>query len=121
MSFDNSCIYYILLVTKTGRQKEKSILKSPFQEVEVLPGSLFVLKTRDHSERTCLFELLDSDNIEVECTHDEVDGLQFDELALLFAIPICSERTVVYQDKDWLREGAFLVTGFTLILKIVIW
>ncbi|XP_033754126.1 ubiquitin carboxyl-terminal hydrolase CYLD-like [Pecten maximus] len=114
-------VYYILLVRKIGRKKERSILRPSNSEVEVLPGSLLVHieeTNNKHGQLVWILELLEPESTEVECYFDEIQQLKHQELNLLQPIPVLSERVTVFHDKIWLNEGVTLSLGDPVIVSL---
>lgn len=113
-------VYYILLLRKIGRKKEKSILRPSNTDVEVLPGSLLVYINEivENNELIWVLELLEPDNTEVECRLDEIQELKYTEIKLLQPIPVLSERVTVFHDKTWLNEGVTLSVGDPVIVSL---
>ncbi|OWF38021.1 ubiquitin carboxyl-terminal hydrolase CYLD-like isoform X2 [Mizuhopecten yessoensis] len=120
MSGQDRDVYYILLVRKIGRKKERSILRPSNSEVEVLPGSLLVHieEVDKHGQLVWVLELLEPDSTEVECCFDEIQQLKHQELNLLQPIPVLSERVTVFHDKTWLNEGVTLSVGDPVIVSL---
>ena len=102
---------YILLVQKTGKKKEKGLLKSGSSKVDVLPGTLLHL-LYSSDPNIFIFECLDQENIEIECrSTDEFGSVTPDEFQLLFSVPTCNDRFVVFHNKSWIEEGMQLKVG----------
>ncbi|XP_060080817.1 ubiquitin carboxyl-terminal hydrolase CYLD-like [Ylistrum balloti] len=120
MSGQDQDVYYILLVRKIGRKKERSILRPSNSEVEVLPGSLLVHieEINKHGQLVWILELLEPDSTEVECCLDEIQQLKHQERYLLQPIPVLSERVTVFHDKTWLNEGVTLSVGDPVIVSL---
>lgn len=121
MSNQDRDVYYILLVRKIGRKKERSILRPSNSEVEVLPGSLLVHieeTYNKHEQLVWILELLEPESTEVECYFDEIQQLKHQELNLLQPIPVLSERVTVFHDKTWLNEGVTLSVGDPVIVSL---
>jgi hypothetical protein len=103
--------YYILLVQKLARKKERGILRHGTSKVELLPGNLLICLDEKHSSDRILFvlETLDPENIEVECVPgEEIEEVRTKEIDLLKPIPTHGERLSVFQNKEWLSEGVRL-------------
>lgn len=111
MSDQNDNVYYILLADKIGKKKERGILRTT-SKVDVLPGTLLLLvEERNDKQRNTLWwilETLDPENIEIECQPTDTGQLSKTEFALLQPIPVCEERLSIFQDQEWLKEGAQL-------------
>ena len=101
----------ILLVQKTGKKRERGIFNTGSSKVEVLPGTLLLLHST--ANNIFIFESLDQENIEIECRTDagEFEPVSLDDCQLLFSIPTCTERLVVFHNKQWLEEGLNLQKG----------
>ncbi|XP_062592565.1 ubiquitin carboxyl-terminal hydrolase CYLD-like [Saccostrea cucullata] len=112
MSDQNDNVYYILLADKIGKKKERGILRTTSSKVDVLPGTLLLLvEERYDKQRTTLswiLETLEPENIEIECQPTDTGQLTKIEFALLQPIPVCQERLSIFQDQEWLKEGAQL-------------
>ncbi|XP_078337442.1 ubiquitin carboxyl-terminal hydrolase CYLD-like isoform X3 [Crassostrea virginica] len=112
MSDHNDNVYYILLADKIGKKKERGILRTTSSKVDVLPGTLLLLvEERNDKQRNTLLwtlETLDPENIEIDCQPTDTGQLTKTEFALLQPIPVCQERLSIFQDQEWLKEGAQL-------------
>ncbi|XP_048762223.2 ubiquitin carboxyl-terminal hydrolase CYLD-like [Ostrea edulis] len=112
MSDQNDNVYYILLADKIGKKKERGILRTTSSKVDVLPGTLLLLvEERNDKQRNTLWwtlETLEPENIEIECQPPDTGQLSKTEFALLQPIPVCQERLSIFQDQEWLKEGAHL-------------
>lgn len=112
MSDQNDNVYYILLDDKIGKKKERGILRTTSSKVDVLPGTLLLLvEERNDKQRNTLWwtlETLEPENIEIECQPPDTGQLSKTEFALLQPIPVCQERLSIFQDQEWLKEGAHL-------------
>ncbi|KAK3086225.1 hypothetical protein FSP39_015433 [Pinctada imbricata] len=114
--------YYILLKEKIGKKKEKGILRTTSSKVEILPGTLLCLideETRD-SRIIWVLETVDSDNnhVEVSCAPNDTGQLTYNEFRLLLPIPVCQERLSIFQDQNWLKEGASLIEGEHVLVSL---
>lgn len=113
--------YFILIHAKLGKKKERSILRSS-SKIEVLPGSLlffcFEKEPDSYGGIAWVLETLEPDNVEIECTFDDIRKLDCRTLALLQPIPVCNERLTVFSDKDWLNEGLDLAEGDAVLVSL---
>ena len=102
----------ILLVQKIGKKKERGLFSSGSSKVDVLPGTLILFQNHNSFDKTLVFESLDQENIELECkSSDEYEPVSTDEFQLLYSIPTCQERLVVFHNKAWIEEGMDLKVG----------
>ena len=102
---------FILLVQKNGKKRERTLLKSGSSKVDVLPGTLLRLLYSE-DPHLFIFETFDQENIEVECrSTDEFEAVTPDEFQLLFSVPTCNDRLVVFHNKAWIEEGIQLKVG----------
>ena len=102
----------ILLVQKIGKKRERGLFSSGSSKVDVLPGTLILYQKLDSVDNTLIFESLDQENIELECkTNDEYEPVSIDEFQLLYSVPTCQERLVVFHNKAWIEEGMDLKVG----------
>ncbi|KAJ8303512.1 hypothetical protein KUTeg_019908 [Tegillarca granosa] len=110
--------YFILITAKLGKKKERSILRTS-TKTEVLPGSLLIFcfekdESSSYSSNpriVWVLETLEPENIEIECSLDDIRKLDHRTLALLQPIPVCNERLTVFSNKEWLKEGVELTEG----------
>ncbi|XP_052712586.1 uncharacterized protein LOC128186748 [Crassostrea angulata] len=112
MSDQIGSVYYILLADKIGKKKERGIVRTTSEYVEVLPGTLLFLTEERFDKQTYILwwilGTLDQENIEIECQPMDTRQLSKSEFALLQPIPDCEERLSILQDQLWLKEGAEL-------------
>ena len=102
----------ILLVQKIGKKRERGLFSSGSSKVDVLPGTLILFQNQNSVDNTLLFESLDQENIELECnSNDEYEPVSIDEFQLLYSVPTCQERLVVFHNKPWIAEGLDLKVG----------
>ena len=111
---DSISQFFILLVKKFGKKKDKNVLSSLRSnsrlKTEVLAGTLLFLVDQSTKGDTFIFvlETFETSNnniIQVTCIPGEAEVVDRKVFDFLISIPNCSERLAVYQNKEWLSEA----------------
>ena len=77
-------------------------------DMEVQPGSLWQLvnkEAEEPEENVLRLTSLESDNLQMQCSIQEVANISEQEVKLLTSIDANAERSCVYKERGWLLEG----------------
>ncbi|XP_041375383.1 ubiquitin carboxyl-terminal hydrolase CYLD-like [Gigantopelta aegis] len=129
MMSDDVSQFFILLVKKTGKKKDKymiSLRSSSRSKSEVLAGTLLFLIEQSTKRDEYIFVLetfetgpdANSNTIQLTCIPGEAELVERNILDLLISIPNCAERLAVYQDKEWLSEAQSIKLGDRVFVKM---
>ncbi|KAL5022293.1 hypothetical protein ScPMuIL_001448 [Solemya velum] len=90
-------------------------------QVEVLAGTLLTLveeRLYQHGNSKLILEIIDQENTVLESCIDDLSPLTYIQFELLRTVPSCSDRLLVFHDRQWLHEGESLKVGDKVQVQI---